>query len=174
MPALGSMPVIFLRPRFRIKRFVRMDLQHPRNPARPNIGALAWRDPRLGGGRDWPGRRLSSLGKVDRQRVLVLLGASDFDHLLRRQLAVESPQSMIWADDEGYRLAIDNVQDMVGRSPARQDRINARRQERSTRPTTAGGPPAGKDCGKRRNGRRRVRTRCHRVDAAAEFATQMR
>jgi purine nucleoside permease len=80
--------------------------------------------------------RLSSIGKVDRQRVLVLRGASNFDQPQPGQPAVESLQSR--ADNDGYRLAIDNVwrvgtvfvQDVVGHWPAWQDGVTARRQER--------------------------------------------
>ncbi len=82
--------------------------------------------------------RLSSIGKVDRQRVLVLRGASNFDQPQPGQPAVESLQSMIRADNDGYRLAIDNVwrvgtvfvQDVVGHWAAWQDGVTARRQER--------------------------------------------
>jgi purine nucleoside permease len=53
--------------------------------------------------------RLSSMSKVDRRRVLVLRGASNFDRPTPGQPAVESLHSMIRADNDGYRLAIDNV-----------------------------------------------------------------
>ncbi len=82
--------------------------------------------------------RLSSVGKIDRQRVLVLRGASNFDQPQPGQSAVESLHSMIRANNDGYRLAIDNVwrvgtvfvQDVVGHWPAWQDGVTARRQER--------------------------------------------
>ena len=65
---------------------------------------------------------LAKTGKLDAQRVLVLRGASNFDQPPPGQSAVESLYSMIRSDNDGYRLAIDNVwrvgtvfvQDVVG------------------------------------------------------------
>ena len=82
--------------------------------------------------------RLSSIGKADRQRVLVLRGVSNFDQPPPGHPAVESLQAMIRANNDGYRLAIDNVwrvgtvfvQDVVGHWPAWQDGVTARRQQR--------------------------------------------
>jgi purine nucleoside permease len=79
--------------------------------------------------------RLSSIGKVDRQRVLVLRGASNFDQPQPGQPAVSLQMR---ADNDGYRLAIDNVwrvgtvfvQDVIGHWPAWQDGVTAPRQER--------------------------------------------
>ena len=81
--------------------------------------------------------RLSSIGKVDRQRVLVLRGASNFDQPQPGQSAVSLQMR---ADNDGYRLAIDNVwrvgtvfvQDVVGHWPAWQDGVTARPQERES------------------------------------------
>ena len=78
--------------------------------------------------------RLSSIGKVDRQRVLVLRGASNFDQPQPGQSAVSLQMR---ADNDGYRLAIDNVwragtvfvQDVVGHWPAWQDGVTPHRQE---------------------------------------------
>jgi purine nucleoside permease len=87
--------------------------------------------------------RLSSIGKVDRHRVLVLRGASNFDQPQPGQPAVESLPSIIRVNNGGYRLAIDNVwrvgtvfvQDVVGHWPAWKDGLNPGRQERESRPT---------------------------------------
>ncbi len=51
--------------------------------------------------------RLSSMGKVDRERVLVLRGASNFDEAPPGHSSVESIQTT--AENGGYRLAIENV-----------------------------------------------------------------
>ncbi len=80
--------------------------------------------------------RLASIGKVDRRRVLVLRGASNFDQPQPGQSAVESLQPS--ADNSGYRLAIENVfrvgsvfvQDVVGHWPDWRDGVAARHQER--------------------------------------------
>lgn len=125
-------------------------------------GATYWHGPRLGDWARWwvdrwtsgSGRycmadeedsaivttleRLSTIGKVDRQRVLVLRGASNFDQPPPGQSAVESMYSMIRTDNDGYRLAIDNVwrvgtvfvQEVVGHWPAWRDGVTAPRQER--------------------------------------------
>jgi purine nucleoside permease len=82
--------------------------------------------------------RLSSIGKVDRKRVLVLRGASNFDQPQPGQPAVDSLHSMIRTKNDGYRLAIENVwrvgttfvQDVVGHWPAWQDGVPGRGRER--------------------------------------------
>jgi purine nucleoside permease len=80
--------------------------------------------------------RLSSIGKVDRQRVLVLRGASNFDQPPPGEPAVGSLQTT--AENGGLRLAMENgwrvgtvfVQEVVGHWPAWRDGVNAPRQER--------------------------------------------
>ncbi len=81
--------------------------------------------------------RLSSIGKVDILRVLVLRGASNFDQPPPGESAVQSLYSMIRTNNDGYRMAIDNVwrvgrvfvQDVVGHWPAWQDGVTAPPQE---------------------------------------------
>ncbi len=81
-------------------------------------------------------QRLSAAGKIDRDRILVLRGTSNFDQPPPGQSAVESMRTGVATD--GYRLAIDNVwrvgtafvQDVAAHWPAWQDGADGRRQER--------------------------------------------
>ncbi len=82
--------------------------------------------------------RLSATGRLDRRRVLVLRGASNFDQPLPGQSAVDSLHSMIRAQNDGYRLAIDNVwrvgttfvQDVIKRWPDWREGVSTHNQKR--------------------------------------------
>lgn len=74
--------------------------------------------------------RLSSVGKVDRNRVLVLRGASNFDQPPPGGSSAESIQTT--AENGGYRLAVENVfrvgtvfvQDVVDTWPRRREALD--------------------------------------------------